>query len=87
MKRINLKSVSETLSNTEMKLVTGGNDPNNPMNPVDPESGGGGSKCAANKNYLLSSATYCGDSSSDAMDHAGANGHWCCNCTWADEQC
>jgi len=30
MKRINLKNVSETLTNQEMKNVAGGNDPHNP---------------------------------------------------------
>jgi len=87
MKRINLKSISNSLSNQEMKLVAGGNGYNNPMNPVDPEGGGGDGSCAANKDWNSYVATFCGSSASEAMAHAGANGHWCCNCTWASEQC
>ena len=79
MKRINLKSISNSLSNQEMKLVAGGQNP--------PGLGGGGSSCAANKDWNSYVATFCGSSASEAMAHAGADGHWCCNCAWASEQC
>ena len=81
MKRINLKTVTDPLSNVEMKSVTGGDDP--PVGWI----GDGDGICAANKNWLLMSATYCGNSASEAIAHAGANGHWCCNCEWAKKQC
>ena len=65
-----------------MKNVTGGNDPNSLMMSVDGEVG----KCAANKDWTLYLATFCGDAAG-AIAYAGANGHWCCNCAWAIEQC
>ena len=79
MKRINLKSISNSLSNQEMKLVAGGSDPNNPMNPVDPEGGGGGGGATCgwrgDDGY-----GQCGVTKAEAMFMAvGIPGrYWCC---------
>ena len=71
MKKINVRSILDPLSNQEMKNVTGGNDPY--------ESGldgdGGGTCCAVS----LSGTLLCWVSKKDAIFWQEGGGHWCCD--------
>jgi len=80
LKKIHLKSVSESLSDKEMKLVVGGGS----------GSGSGSSssnKCIGCTDSLGTKDCKCYSSSTDAENHAGKDGWWCCNCDDAKSKC
>jgi len=97
MKSINVRGITESLSDGEMKQVKGGDmDTSIPYrSDLDPDGGGSGhdsryDKCIAMKLPDYSEGYHCYYGSTGAMDAeqwAGKNGWWCCNCNDAIEWC
>jgi len=96
MKTINLRGITESLSEREMKLVKGGANVAVPSNPIPAEGGGGGGGdvCIATDsldsygNYNSYHCYYGSDAESKAAAlGSGANGWWCCNCADAKSWC
>jgi len=70
METITSRTISKLLSYKEMMGIKGG----------DQKPGfGGGKECAANKDYKNPDFDNCFETSSEAMEYAGDNGHWECN--------
>jgi len=90
MKTINVKNVSKLLSNKEMKCITGGWDPDDPNESYDDGDGdgggGSGNICAASRPWSAP-AQACFNNAWSAIEFAGMNGWWCCNCQEAKDFC
>lgn len=87
LKKIHLKSVSEFLSDQEMKSVVGGVTYSNGyvINGDSITYGGGDGKCMATTD-LNGSGMILTNSAANAEDRAGEDGWWCCNCDEAISQ-
>ena len=82
MKKLNLNvanlGATEILTREELKKVLGG---------TGTGTGSGVEiKCAASKD-MMGAITWWGDNSADAIEYAGANGFWCCNCQEEKDNC
>lgn len=83
LKRMELKEFHE-MTDFEMRNVMGGYDDSDQYRTIYPHL----SVCIGTKDWKNSySPVQCTDNASDAIDFAGDNGSWCCNCRDAYRIC